>query len=72
MTHKPKGRKVSNYDPFNIILGRKLGQIRKFLNLTQTDLGKCIDVSHQQYQKYETGYNKLSAAMLWKIKEYQM
>jgi transcriptional regulator with XRE-family HTH domain len=37
--------------------------------LSQTELGRLVDVSFQQIQKYETGANRLGASRLTKIAE---
>jgi len=33
--------------------------------MNQADLGKAIGVTFQQVQKYERGYNRVSASKLW-------
>ena len=48
-------------------VGKQLKIKRKNFGLTQTDLGKKVDISFQQIQKYETGQNRISASMLFKI-----
>jgi transcriptional regulator with XRE-family HTH domain len=40
------------------------------MNLTQQDIAKAIGVSTQQYQKYETAKNNISAMRLFKIAMY--
>ncbi len=38
-----------------------------FLNLSQSKLAEAIGVKFQQLQKYETGFNRISASRLWEI-----
>jgi transcriptional regulator with XRE-family HTH domain len=40
---------------------------RRLLDLTQTELASVCGVSFQQIQKYESGSNHISAAMLWRL-----
>lgn len=35
-----------------------------FLGLSQSDLGERLGIAYQQVQKYESGFNKLSASRL--------
>ena len=37
--------------------------------MTQMGLGKQIGTTFQQIQKYETGFNRVSASRLWMIAE---
>ena len=48
-------------------VGKKLKEKRKKLGLTQTELSKQVGISFQQIQKYETGQNRISASMLFKM-----
>jgi transcriptional regulator with XRE-family HTH domain len=48
-------------------LGKRLFQRRRFMGLTQHQLGEAVGVRFQQIQKYECGANKISAARLWQI-----
>ena len=60
-----KGKKMLNY--IDSYVGKKLKLQRKVFGLTQADLGNRVDISFQQIQKYETGQNRISASMLFKI-----
>lgn len=51
----------------NINLGRKLRTLRHMRALTQAEMGKRLEVSFQQIQKYERGVNRISAASLFCI-----
>lgn len=34
-------------------------------NMSQAELSKCVGISYQQVQKYESGINRISAALLY-------
>lgn len=40
---------------------------RLALNMSQQELGRALGISFQQIQKYESGYNRVSAARLYGI-----
>lgn len=48
-------------------IGARLNEIRKQVGMTQEELGKIINISFQQIQKYEKGQNRISAARLYQI-----
>ena len=48
-------------------LGRRLRQIRKSKGMTQSEVARVIDVSPQQYQKYEDAQSKCSLTSLMKL-----
>lgn len=54
-------RSVSEIDK---IIGGRLKSARQGAKLTQTDLGKFVEASFQQIQKYERGMNRISSAAL--------
>lgn len=45
-------------------VGRRIGERRAALGLTQSDLAQRLRVSPQQVQKYEAGTNRISASRL--------
>lgn len=55
---------LNNIDSY---VGKKLKEKRKKFGLTQTELSKQVGISFQQIQKYETGQNRISASMLFKM-----
>lgn len=59
-----KKRSVSETDK---IIGKKLKKLRLLQNVTQGQLSGILDVSFQQFQKYERGVNRISAANLHKL-----
>ena len=48
-------------------IGKNIRSLRLEAGMTQQKLGKMMDVSFQQIQKYETGANRISAAKLWRM-----
>lgn len=48
-------------------LGRRLRRRRRFLGLTQEEVGARCGVRFQQIQKYETATNKMSASMIARL-----
>src|SRR5579884_1358101 len=48
----------------NQTIGDKILKLRKTLGLTQEELGRMLNVSSQQIQKYEKGVNAVSPAKL--------
>jgi transcriptional regulator with XRE-family HTH domain len=51
----------------DVIVGKRIRRRRRLLSLTQQDLALACGVSFQQIQKYESAYNRMSVAMLWKL-----
>ena len=49
---------------YDVIAGKRLREIRRQRNVTQTKLAKALGVSFQQVQKYETGSNRISFSRL--------
>lgn len=50
--------------PTDVYVGKRLRHFRWLKGATQTDLAEAIDVKFQQVQKYETGFNRISASRL--------
>jgi transcriptional regulator with XRE-family HTH domain len=48
----------------DVTIGQTLRALRLDRGLSQSELGKMIDVSFQQLQKYENGANRISAGRL--------
>lgn len=53
--------------PTDIAVGKNLRRIRSAKGYTQVDIAKVLGVSFQQVQKYETGFNRISASKLWDV-----
>ena len=54
-------------DPIDEFVGGRLRARRVWQKMNQTELGRAIDVTFQQVQKYENGTNRLSSSTLWKF-----
>ena len=63
---KPKGKKLDFYS-VDVRVGERIREIRKSKRMTQMDLAKLVGVRFQQVQKYETGFNRVSASRLYMI-----
>jgi transcriptional regulator with XRE-family HTH domain len=48
-------------------VGKRLKMRRVMLNITQSNLGKRCGVTFQQIQKYESGFNRVSASRLQQV-----
>ncbi|WP_375650841.1 helix-turn-helix domain-containing protein [Bartonella sp. OT172YNZD] len=51
----------------NILIGKRIRHRRISIGLSQKELGSHLGVSFQQIQKYEKGFNRVSAGCLLKI-----
>ncbi|OHC73862.1 MAG: hypothetical protein A3G18_04515 [Rhodospirillales bacterium RIFCSPLOWO2_12_FULL_58_28] len=51
----------------DIHVGRRVKERRVLLGLSQDDLGKLLGLTFQQVQKYEKGWNRISASKLWEL-----
>lgn len=50
-------------------IGTRLRLVRNMQGLTQEDFANQLDISFQQLQKYESGKNRISARILYKISQ---
>lgn len=57
-------RAIDVTDPVDRYVGERLRASRLQAGLSQTDLGRAMNLSFQQVQKYERGVNRISASML--------
>jgi transcriptional regulator with XRE-family HTH domain len=60
----PRSRKIG---PVDAHVGARIRRRRTMMGMRQTELAGRIGVSFQAVQKYETGSNRVSAALLWAI-----
>ena len=51
-------------DAIDALVGRRIGERRMAMGLSQTALSQRLGVSPQQVQKYEAGQNRISASRL--------
>lgn len=49
------------------IVGERMKQARIAAGLSQVNLAKRLGVSYQQYQKYESGENRMTIGRLWAV-----
>lgn len=54
-------------DPIDIHVGQRLKARRVGLRISQSEIGKSLDVTFQQIQKYENGANRIGASNLYKL-----
>ena len=65
--HRPGADEMRSMDA---IIGHQMKYIRQVFKKTQKDVAEHLGISFQQLQKYETGYNKISASRLLKVAQY--
>ena len=53
--------------PIDVHVGRRVGQRRRYLGLSQEKLAQALGLTFQQVQKYERGTNRISASKLDEI-----
>jgi transcriptional regulator with XRE-family HTH domain len=58
---------MTDRDPIDVHLGGVLREGRLHKRMTLEELGAALGVTYQQVQKYESGYNRISAATLWRL-----
>jgi len=54
-------------DPIDTHVGQRLKARRVGLRISQSEIGKALDVTFQQIQKYENGANRIGASNLYKL-----
>lgn len=64
MTQHRARRTQDGAGPTDICIGFRIRERRRLLGLTQQELGKAVNLTFQQIQKYEQGANKVSASRL--------
>ena len=57
-------------EPVEIHVGARVRERRVSLGMSQRGLGKYLGVSFQQFQKYERGFNRISASKLWALSNF--
>ncbi|SCA55914.1 Uncharacterized HTH-type transcriptional regulator Smed_0045 [Candidatus Terasakiella magnetica] len=51
--------------PVDVHVGQRIKLRRTLVGMTQGQLGESIGLTFQQVQKYERGFNRVSASKLW-------
>lgn len=54
-------------DDLDKVVGRNIRRLRRNCGMTQTELGDLIGIRFQQIQKYESGYNRMTAVRLFML-----
>ena len=57
-------------DTIDEVLARKLKSLRLNAGKTQSEIARVLDISPQQYQKYEKGNSKCAIATVYRLAEY--
>lgn len=65
-----RGRGAEGPHPVDRYVGRRVCEKRVELGFNQSDLGRAIEVTFQQVQKYEKGTNRISASKLWQVARF--
>ncbi len=56
-------------NPIDVHVGKRVRARRTLMGLSQSKLGKAINTTFQQVQKYERGMNRISTSRLYQIAE---
>lgn len=51
----------------DVYVGKRLRRRRQELGMSQEQLGEAVDLTFQQIQKYEKGYNRISCSKLYEF-----
>lgn len=66
----PRGDPDAAPHPIDVHVGRRVAERRLALRYNQSELGRALDLTFQQVQKYEKGTNRISASKLWLIAQF--
>ena len=55
------------HHPVDINVGKQLRKRRLALRMSQEELARNVNLTFQQIQKYEKGYNRISCSMLYDL-----
>jgi len=56
-------------DPIDIHVGQRVKARRVGLRISQSEIGKALEVTFQQIQKYENGTNRIGASNLYRLSQ---
>ena len=68
-TKVSRGRVGDEPNPIDVHVGQRVRMYRSLRGMSQEKLAEELGVTFQQVQKYETGYNRISASRLWDISQ---
>ena len=60
---------ANELNPIDVHVGKRVRARRTLMGLSQSKLGKAIDTTFQQVQKYERGMNRISSSRLYQISQ---
>jgi transcriptional regulator with XRE-family HTH domain len=58
---------VRKFAPVDVHVGLRIRQRRALLGISQTELANLVGVAFQQIQKYERGWDRISASRLYEL-----
>jgi len=68
---KKRGReKREGLNEVDVFVGQKLRELRMLAGLSQSDVAGALGLTFQQLQKYERGFNRVSASRLFKLSQF--
>lgn len=66
-----RGReKKEGLNEVDVFVGQKLRELRMLAGLSQSDVAGALGLTFQQLQKYERGFNRVSASRLFKLSQF--
>lgn len=68
---KKRGReKKDGLNEVDVFVGQRLRELRMLAGLSQSDVASALGLTFQQLQKYERGFNRVSASRLFKLAQF--
>ncbi|WP_029007109.1 helix-turn-helix domain-containing protein [Azospirillum halopraeferens] len=68
---RKRGRqKKEGLNEVDVYVGQRLRELRMLAGLSQSDVASALGLTFQQLQKYERGFNRVSASRLYKLSEF--
>ncbi|MCW2246759.1 transcriptional regulator with XRE-family HTH domain [Azospirillum fermentarium] len=68
---KKRGReKKEGLNEVDVFVGQRLRELRMLAGLSQSDVAAGLGLTFQQLQKYERGFNRVSASRLYKLAQF--
>ncbi|MGQ9370966.1 helix-turn-helix domain-containing protein [Azospirillum sp. A39] len=68
---KKRGReKKEGLNEVDVFVGQRLRELRMLAGLSQSDVASSLGLTFQQLQKYERGFNRVSASRLYKLAQF--
>ncbi|MGC6484101.1 MAG: helix-turn-helix domain-containing protein [Candidatus Puniceispirillales bacterium] len=61
--------RITNHNAIDVHVGSRIRKRRTLLGMSQEQLGRALEITFQQVQKYERGANRVSASRLWDISQ---